>query len=125
MKIHQVGAALGDAEQTRSFYEDLLGAKCLGHFDPPGLLFLDCDGIRILLEAGNAPTPIYFWVDDIDAEYERLKNAGVEFVEPPTLIFADEAGTFGTAGYEEWMAFFTDPSGNTLALATQRPPSST
>jgi hypothetical protein len=36
------------------------------------------------------------------------------------LIFRDDQGMFGDAGEEEWMAFFSDPSGNTLALATRK-----
>jgi hypothetical protein len=36
------------------------------------------------------------------------------------MIFRDEAGTFGGAGEEEWMAFFQDPSENTLALAARK-----
>ena len=124
VRLHQIGAALEDAESTRAFYEEVLGAKFLGHFDQPGLLFFDCGGVRILFEKGNSPAPIYLWVDDIDEEYERLRGLGVKFIEPPSLIFADEAGQFVPAGHEEWMAFFPDPSGNTLALATQRLPSS-
>ena len=59
-------------------------------------------------------------VDDIDAAYEELKSKGVDFLEGPHLIFRDDQGMFGDAGEEEWMAFFSDPSGNTLALATRK-----
>jgi len=32
----------------------------------------------------------------------------------------DDTGTFGMIGIEEWMAFFKDPDGNVLALASRR-----
>jgi len=35
------------------------------------------------------------------------------------MIFRDDSGMFGTAGEEEWMAFFSDPSDNILALASR------
>tara|TARA_Y100001960_G_C14623975_1_gene802161 strand:- start:725 stop:910 length:186 start_codon:yes stop_codon:yes gene_type:complete len=61
-------------------------------------------------------------VDDIDAAYRSLTEAGIEFEDEPHMIHRDEEGTFGVAGNEEWMAFFEDPDGNTLALATQKMP---
>jgi hypothetical protein len=36
------------------------------------------------------------------------------------MIFKDEQGLFGKPRTEEWMAFFADPSGNTLALASRK-----
>ena len=87
---------------------------------PPGLAFFDFSGTRLLLEQNGPKATIYFRVDDIEAAYEELKANGLTFIGGPHLIFRDEAGTFGDAGEEEWMAFFTDPSGNTLALATRR-----
>lgn len=32
----------------------------------------------------NVGIKVYFECDDLDAEYERLRNAGVEFEQPPT-----------------------------------------
>ena len=40
-----------------------------------------------------------------------------EFHDEPHLIHRDDTGAFRTPGEEEWMAFFSDPSGNILALA--------
>lgn len=119
-RIHQVGAAVTDFDATEAFYRDQLGARFLARFEPPGLLFFDFAGVRILFEKGNHPVPIYFRVDEIEREYERLLNAGIEFVEEPAMIYRDDEGKFGDPGNEEWMAFFNDPGGNTLALATQK-----
>ena len=80
----------------------------------------------MLLEAGHddedhAGGCLYRAVDDLDQAHARLADAGVVFTREPHLIFADAGGTFGPAGEEEWMAFFRDSEGNTLALAWRGP----
>ncbi len=122
-KLHQVAVLSRDLNETRTFYEESLGARLLAYFKgPPGLLFFDFFGTRILFERAAPSATIYFWVDDINAAHEELKAKGIEFTHEPRAIFRDDQGIFGESGHEEWMAFFKDPSGNTLALATQRPP---
>ena len=122
-KLHQVAVFSRDLDETKTYYEETLSARLLAFFEgPPGLLFFDFLGTRILFEKAAPTATLYFWVDDLNASYEELKAKGVAFVGKPHPIFRDEQGTFGTAGYVESMAFFKDPSGNTLALATQRPP---
>jgi hypothetical protein len=59
-------------------------------------------------------------VDDIDTAYTTLLARGVEFDGTPHLVHHDESGQFGEPGDEEWMAFFHDPDGNTLALVERR-----
>jgi methylmalonyl-CoA/ethylmalonyl-CoA epimerase len=119
-RIHQISVYAKDLDQTISFYRDTLGAKFLQKFDPPGLVFFDFSGTRLLLEQTGQKATLYFRVDDIEAAHEELKSKGVEFLQGPHMIFRDESGMFGSAGEEEWMAFFSDPSGNTLALATRK-----
>ena len=119
-RIHQIAVYAKDLEEAISFYRDKLGATFLQKFDPPGLAFFDFSGTRILLEQTGPKATLYFRVDDIEAAYEELKANGITFIGEPHLIFRDEAGTFGAPGEEEWMAFFMDPSGNTLALATRK-----
>jgi methylmalonyl-CoA/ethylmalonyl-CoA epimerase len=119
-RIHQIAVYAKDLDEAKAFYQDKLGAKFLQKFDPPGLLFFDFSGTRLLLEQTGPKATLYLRVDDIEAAYEELKAKGVEFLQGPHLIFRDEAGMFGAAGEEEWMAFFSDPSGNTLALATRK-----
>jgi predicted enzyme related to lactoylglutathione lyase len=63
---------------------------------------------------------LYLAVDDIDAAYNTLRARGVEFLGAPHLIHRDDVGQFGGAGEEEWMAFFEDSEGNTLALVERK-----
>lgn len=119
-RIHQVGARAPDLEATRRFYEHVLRARYVATFDPPGLLFFDFAGVRLLFERESSPATLYFWVDDIDAARSALEEQGVEFVEAPHLIHRDTEGTFDNPGTEEWMAFFKDPGGNTVAIASRR-----
>ena len=85
------------------------------------LAFFDLDGVRLFLaqpEHGGEWRPssvLYFRVPDIQAARRVLAERGVAFEAEPHLIHHHESGT------EEWMAFFTDPDGNTLALISQVP----
>lgn len=123
MKLHQIAVAVSDLDATEAFYRDVVGAQFVARFDPPGLLFFNFDGVRVLFEVGEAAgntSVLYIWVADIDAAVAELQAKGVCFTEPPRAIHVDKDGTFGPAGQTEWMAFFKDPSGNTLALASRR-----
>ena len=44
-------------------------------FDPPGLLFFDLDGVRLLLDVGAPTALLYLRVDDVAATVERLRAA--------------------------------------------------
>jgi len=118
-RIHQIAVYARDLEEATTFYRDTLGATFLAKFDPPGLVFFDFGGTRILLEATGPKASVYFRVDDIQASCIALKAKGVNLIAEPNMIFRDDNGVFGGAGEEEWMAFFSDPSGNTLALASR------
>jgi methylmalonyl-CoA/ethylmalonyl-CoA epimerase len=119
-RIHQIAAHADDLEATRAFYQDTLGARLLARFDPPGLLFFDFNGVRLLFERNAAPATLYFRVDDIDAAHRALGERGVAFDGEPHLIHRDDDGVFDNPGTEEWMVFFRDPAGNVLALASRR-----
>jgi catechol 2,3-dioxygenase-like lactoylglutathione lyase family enzyme len=101
--LHQVGQRATDLDRAVSFYQDDLG------------------NVRLLLENGSHSSVLYLDVEDIDTAYATLQARGVEFVAAPHLVFRDDNGQFGAAGEEEWMAFFQDPDGNTLALLERRP----
>ncbi len=120
-RLHQVAANVLDFEKTKHFYAEILGAKFIKEFHPPGLLFFEFEGTRLLFEQNNPPATLYFRVDDIHGAYAELRAHGVEFVSEPHLIHKDEDGVFGPPGSEEWMAFFTDPGQNTIALASRKP----
>lgn len=118
--LRQVAIASNDLVVSREFYQNTLGMTFVAEYDPPGLVFFDLQGTRLLIEKGATASTLYFWVDDIDASFAELSDAGVVFESTPHMIFRDSDGVFGTASEEEWMAFFKDPAGNTLALATRK-----
>lgn len=120
-QIQQIAVYSRDLEEAINFYQDNLGARFIAKFDPPGLAFFDFSGVRILLEKAGPKATLYFWVDDIDTAYAELRSKGIEFNGQPHLIHRDDTGIFGKSGEEEWMAFFSDPSGNILALVTRKP----
>lgn len=118
-RIHQIAVFAENFDESVAFYRDILGATFVAKFDPPGLAFFDFAGTRIMLEKNAPRATIYFRVDDIHAAHQELLAKGVKFIDEPHLIFNDESGTFGGAGEEEWMTFFSDPAQNTLALASR------
>jgi methylmalonyl-CoA/ethylmalonyl-CoA epimerase len=114
--------AATDLERSVRFYRDVLGARLIARFDPPGLAFFQLGEVRLLLEHASSVSPsgcLYFDVPDIQSACSALKARGIELDQPPHLIYRDDRGVFGPPGSEEWMAFFRDPDGNTLALASR------
>lgn len=122
MTLVQVAQRADDLERATRFYTDLLGHGPLVTYDPPGLVFFDLGGTRLLLERGVPSAVLYLRVDDVAAEVERLEEAGVEITGRPHAIFRHEDDTLGPAGTEEWQAFLTDSEGNTVGLVEQRVP---
>jgi len=121
-RLHQIAARRGEPAAAMKFYRDLLGARLLNEFDPPGLIFFDFGGVRLLLEETAPLAVLYFRVDDIHAAHAALKARGIEFDSEPHMIHTDDEGVFDNPGTSEWMAFFKDPAGNTLALAARTQP---
>lgn len=119
--IAQVAIPSSDLERSVAFYRDALGATYTHTADPPGLAFLRVGDVALMLDGpahgGGAarpnPSVIYFAVEDIDASYRAIRARGVEFDAPPLLQYA-------TGDVEGWMAFFSDPDGNPLALLEVR-----
>ncbi|HET6938859.1 MAG TPA: VOC family protein [Nocardioides sp.] len=121
MRLVQVAQRAEDLDRAAAFYADLLGTQPTGRFDPPGLLFFDLDGVRLLLERGAQPATLYLSVPDIEATIERLRANGVTIESEPHVIFSHEDDALGPAGTDEWQAFFTDSEGNLVGLVEQRP----
>ena len=119
--LHQIAIGADDLDAATAFYRDVLGLTFIARFDPPGLVFFDLGGVRLLIERGAPSGVCYFHVDDIAEACRTLTERGVTFTQAPHVIHTDDAGQFGPAGASEWMAFFEDPAGNTLALASQVP----
>ncbi len=121
MTLVQIAQHADDLQRASSFYADLLGAPPVATFDPPGLVFFDLGGVRLLLDRGAPSCLLYLRVDDIDATLERLRAAGVPVESEPHLIFGHDDDTLGPAGTDEWMAFVTDSEGNHVGLVEHRP----
>jgi methylmalonyl-CoA/ethylmalonyl-CoA epimerase len=47
-RIHQIAGRLDDTGQAITLYHDMLGAHYIASFDPPGLVFFDFEGTRLL-----------------------------------------------------------------------------
>ena len=118
--IGQVSLSIRDVGRAERFYGETLGLPHIFTFGD--LAFFDAGGVRLYLhrkeEAEWQPGSIlYFLVDDIHAAQEQLAAAGVHFTGAPHVIYTDDA-----TGTEEWMTFFEDGEGNTLALMSRVSP---
>jgi methylmalonyl-CoA/ethylmalonyl-CoA epimerase len=117
----QVAQHADDLSRATRWYADLLGREPSATYDPPGLVFFDLGGVRLMLEGATTGSMIYLPVDDIDATVERLRGNGVEIDTEPHAFFSHEDDTLGPAGTEEWQAFVRDSEGNLVGLVEQRP----
>jgi catechol 2,3-dioxygenase-like lactoylglutathione lyase family enzyme len=125
MRIVVTSVLVDDQEKTLRFYTDVLGfvkkadipmgpARWLTVVSPD-----DPDGTELLLEPDEHPAArpfkealvadgipaTSFGVDDIDAEFSRLKGSGVRFTQEPTAM-----GPVTTA-------VFDDTCGNLIQIA--------
>jgi len=120
MTVVQVAQHAEDLERATRFYTDLLGRAPLASYDPPGLVFFDVGGTRLMLETRAPSAVLYLRVDDVDAEVARLEAAGVTIVGRPHPIFRHDDDSLGPAGTEEWQAFLVDSEGNSVGLVEFR-----
>ena len=120
MRLVQVALRATDLDRAAAFYGDLLGAGPTGRFDPPGLLFFDLAGTRLLLDADAPSSMLYLEVDDVRTRIEAMRDR-VEVVSEPHQIFSHEDDALGPAGTAEWQAFVTDSEGNTVGLVSFAP----
>jgi methylmalonyl-CoA/ethylmalonyl-CoA epimerase len=124
VKLVQIAQHADDLDRAAAFYSDLLGAAPAATYDPPGLLFFDLGGVRLLLDRAAPSALHYYPVADIDAATARLRERGVPVESEPHVIFSHEDATLGPAGTDEWHAFVRDPEGNLVGLVEQRPATS-
>jgi DNA-binding CsgD family transcriptional regulator len=118
LRIHSIGQLARSVKDVRAaevWYRDVLRMTHLYTFGD--LCFFDCGGVRLLLsrdDSSSSPASLlYFRVDDIHGACATLQARGVEFINAPHLIHRH------ADGMEEWMAFFKDNEGRTLALMAQ------
>lgn len=117
----QIAQYAEDLARATRWYADLLGREPRATYDPPGLVFFDLGGVRLMLEGATKGSMIYLPVDDIHATIERLRGSGVEVDTEPHVIFSHEDDNLGPAGTDEWQAFVRDSEGNLVGLVEQRP----
>jgi predicted enzyme related to lactoylglutathione lyase len=128
MRIELTSVYVNDQAKALAFYTDVLGFEKrrdvpLG--DSSWLTVVSPsapDGPELLLEpAGHPAVKPYrdalvadgiplaqFAVDDVETEYQRLSDAGVEFTQPPT--------DFG----QVTVAVFNDTCGNLIQIITEK-----
>jgi DNA-binding CsgD family transcriptional regulator/predicted enzyme related to lactoylglutathione lyase len=113
--IGQIARTVKDIAESQAWYSQVLKLPHLYTFGK--LAFFDCGGTRLMLTGETAFAPLesvlYLRVTDIGATHDELTSRGVEFINAPHLIHRHPDGT------EEWMAFFKDPEGRTLAIMSQ------
>ena len=105
-----------DLDRATAFYTRLLGAPPRARFEPPGLVFFDLGGVRLLLERDAAAATLYLRTPDVRAHVEQLRADGVEVVSEPHVIFVHADDTLGPAGQAEVQAFVRDSEGNLVGL---------
>lgn len=121
MRLVQIAQHADDLDRAADFYTALLETRPLALFDPPGLLFFDLDGVRLLLDRNAPSSLVYLHVHNVHEVLERLDGI-VDVVSRPHVIFRHEDDTLGPSGHDEWQAFIRDSEGNTVGLiAFQRP----
>jgi methylmalonyl-CoA/ethylmalonyl-CoA epimerase len=115
--LGQIALPVADADRSETFYGSVLGLPKLFRFG--NLVFFDCAGVRLMLEASAGAEPVgsntchYFKVDAIERAVAELTMKGVRFEDEPHLIAK-------MPDHELWMAFFRDPDGHLLALMEER-----
>jgi len=116
-RIGQIAINAHDVERAAAFYQDMLGLTLLFKAGP-GLAFLDCGGVRLMLTRPEKPefdhpsSILYFAVPDIRAAYGKLKDRGVRFADEPHVIASMPT-------HDLWMTFFRDSEDNLLALMSE------
>ena len=126
MRIHVTSVFVDDQAKALAFYTDTLGFlkkndEPVGAFRWLTVVSPEApDGVELLLEPSDHPAAqayqqaisadgipaTSFAVDDVQAEFDRLRAAGVTFVQPPTVM-----GPVTTA-------IFDDTCGNLIQLSS-------
>jgi len=118
-RLGQIQLRAHDVERAAKFYSEVLGLKLLFKA-PPNLAFLDCFGVRLMIDKPEKPefdhpgSILYFAVPDIQAAHAKMKEAGTHFEDEPHLIAR-------MPDHDLWMTFFRDTEGNLMGLMSEVP----
>ena len=111
LSIGYINVFVSNFSASLAFYRDVLGLEPDRTDEDWGYASFNAGPISFAIAKANEPelfgrhTGIGFVVDDIDASYETLRAAGVQFEMPPTK--QPWGGT---------LALFKDPDGNIFYL---------
>jgi len=129
--FEHVGMTSSNLDRTIAFYCGLLGLQEVlvkGTGEGGRIAFLETNGVmlEIVEPAAGAQAParevpiteagirhLTFRVEDVEAEYERLRAAGVEFTVAPRMA--------ANAELIRKVAFCRDPDGITVELLERQP----
>jgi catechol 2,3-dioxygenase-like lactoylglutathione lyase family enzyme len=116
--LGQVHISVRDLDRSIEFYRDVLGITFLFRVPNQPMAFFQSGDVRLYLGTPESPEfaskcVLYFRVDDLDAEYKRLGEAGVAFLDAPHVVHRDPAGDL-------WMVFLVDPDGHQIGLMQTR-----
>jgi methylmalonyl-CoA/ethylmalonyl-CoA epimerase len=117
-KSGQLLIPVEDFEKGVAFYRDVLGIPFL-FSAPPQMAFFNCGGIRLLVgvmpagEKAQRGSAIYFRRRHPSGNSE-LKSKGATFRAEPHVVHRMPKA-------ELWLAEFSDPDGNQLALMSEVP----
>jgi len=101
-------------EEMVKFYTDILGAEAVGNDGHFNINLRDNGGSFIIWDDGNAVAAqngnivLWFFVDNVDAEYEKLLKMNVLIIESPVN------NSFGGRHM-----VFCDPDGNHVRFVTR------
>ncbi len=113
MKIKVTTLFVDDQEKALQFYTGVLGFKKKTDFSQGPYRWLtiaspeDPDGVELQLALNNNPAAkafqeatfqqnqpaIMFFTDDLNADFERIKSRGVDFVAPPKDVTGSKIAT--------------------------------
>jgi len=118
--VGQLLIPVDDFDRGVAFYRDVLGLPFL-FAAPPQMAFFACGAVRLLVgvlpqgQKAQRGSAVYFRVKDIGAVFSSLSAQGVQFLARPHVVNR-------TPKSELWLAEFTDPDGNQMALMSEIEP---
>lgn len=116
-RLGQIQLRAHDVDRAAAFYSEVLGLKLLFKA-PPNLAFLDCGGVRLMIDKPEKPefdhpaSILYFAVPDIQTAHAKMKDSGVHFEDEPHMIAR-------MPDHDLWMTFFRDTEGNLMGLMSE------